>query len=233
MIRHPSTMQHPGADADPAGAPASAAGLAAWPDRTNPKVRQLLEAAHALFLDQPYDTVSTDAIVKEAKVSKATLYAYFPSKEALFAALVSDKCGQTAQAIWESASASDDVEEVLRTIAQNFMAMFATGDALAFYRSIIAQVPRFPELGRIFYESGPKVLQERIESFLRDASERGDMAIPDPKLAAMQFLQLISVDVPLIGLLGLEPLTKQRADIAIESGVALFMAGYGARPRTR
>jgi TetR/AcrR family transcriptional repressor of mexJK operon len=223
MIRHPSTTQTPGNEADTAGAPPSAAGVVAWPDRTNPKVQQLLEAAHALFLDQPYDTVSTDAIVKEAKVSKATLYAYF---------LVSDKCGQTAQAIWESASASDDVEEVLRTIAQNFMAMFATGDALAFYRSIIAQVPRFPELGRIFYESGPKVLLGRIESFLRDASERGDIAIPDPKLAAAQFLQLISVDVPLIGLLGLEPLTKQRADVAIESGVALFMAGYGAKPRT-
>lgn len=228
MSRHPSTMQNSRNDADPVGAPASFETL---PDRTNPKVRQLLEAARTLFLEQPYDTVSTDAIVKEAKVSKATLYAYFPSKEALFAALVSDKCGQTAQAIWESAAASDDVEEVLRSIAQNFMAMFATGDALAFYRSIIAQVPRFPELGRVFYDSGPKVLQERMESFLRDASERGDLAIPDPKLAAIQFLQLISVDVHLIGLLGLAPLTKERADIAIESGVALFMKGYGVKPR--
>lgn len=228
MSPHPSTMQNSGNDAGPVGAPASFETL---PDRTNPKVRQLLEAARTLFLEQPYDTVSTDAIVKEAKVSKATLYAYFPSKEALFAALVSDKCGQTAQAIWESAAASDDVEEVLRSIAQNFMAMFATGDALAFYRSIIAQVPRFPELGRVFYDSGPKVLQERMESFLRDASERGDLAIPDPKLAAIQFLQLISVDVHLIGLLGLAPLTKERADIAIESGVALFMKGYGVKPR--
>lgn len=228
MGRHPSTMQNPGNDPDPGGVPA---GIEALPDRSNPKVRQLLEAARTLFLEQPYDTVSTDAIVKEAKVSKATLYAYFPSKEALFAALVSDKCGQTAQAIWESAAASDDVEEVLRSIAQNFMAMFATGDALAFYRSIIAQVPRFPELGRVFYDSGPKVLQERMENFLRAASERGDLAIPDPKLAAIQFLQLISVDVHLIGLLGLAPLTRERADIAIESGVALFMKGYGAKPR--
>ncbi|MDF2996775.1 MAG: hypothetical protein K0R27_2412 [Xanthobacteraceae bacterium] len=229
MSRHPPTQQNSGNNAEPVGTPARVEGV---PDRSNPKVRQLLEAAHALFLEQPYDTVSTDAIVKEAKVSKATLYAYFPSKEALFGALVSDKCGQIAEAIWEKTSASDDVEHVLRTIAQNFMAMFATGDALAFYRSIIAQVPRFPELGRVFYESGPKVLQERIENFLRDASERGEMAIPDPKLAAIQFLQLISVDVHLVGLLGLEPLTKQRADVAIESGVALFMKGYGTKPRT-
>lgn len=199
---------------------------AAGPDRTNPKVRQLLEAAHALFLEQPYDAVSTDAIAKQAKVSKATLYVYFPSKEALFATLVSDMCGQNAQAIWSSASDSDGVETVLRTIARNFMTMFATTDALAFYRTILAEAPRFPELGRIFYESGPKVLQGRIEDFLREACQRGELSIPDPKLAAVQFLQLISVDVPLVGLLGLEVLTPERVEAAIERGVALFVKGY-------
>lgn len=202
--------------------------VAAGPDRANPKVRQVLEAAHGLFLDQPYDVVSTDAIAKVAKVSKATLYFYFPSKEALFAALVSDHCGQMAEAILTSALVSDDVEEVLRNIARNFMGMFATTDALAFYRSIIAQVPRFPELGRIFYESGPKVMEERIEAFLRDASIRGDLAIPDPKLAASQFMQLISVDIPLTGLLGLGPLTADRVAVTIESGLALFLKGYRA-----
>lgn len=216
---------------EPPAAKAAEPAAVAGPDRTNPKVRQLLDAAHALFLEQPYDAVSTDAIAKQAKVSKATLYVYFPSKEALFATLVGDMCGQNAQAIWSSASASDEVEQVLRKIGQNFMAMFATTDALAFYRTIIAQAPRFPELGRIFYESGPKVLHERIEQFLRDASDRGEISVPDAKLAAAQFIQLISVDVPLTGLLGLERLTKERVEVAIESGVALFMAGY--RPRAR
>lgn len=208
--------------------PAIPSDVTAAPDRANPKVRQVLDAAHDLFLNQPYDVVSTDAIAKVAKVSKATLYFYFPSKEALFAALVSDYCGQMAEAILTSALASDDVEEVLRNIARNFMGMVATTDALAFYRSIIAQVPRFPALGRIFYESGPKVMEERIEAFLRDASIRGDLAIPDPKLAASQFMQLISVDVPLTGLLGLGPLTADRVAATIESGLALFLKGYRA-----
>ena len=229
MSRHSSTMQIPGLDTDPVGCPAS---FKAVPDRTNAKVRQLLEAARALFLEQPYDTVSTDAIAKAAKVSKTTLYVYFPSKEALFAELVSEQCGQTAQAIWSSASESHDVEEALRTIARNFLQMFATTDAFALYRSILAQVTRFPELGRVFYESGPKVLQDRLVSFLTDANDRGDMSIPDPKLAAAQFLQLISVDVPMTGLLALDTSTERRSEEITESGVALFMAGYRARPRT-
>ena len=234
MVRHAMKTPTPNAgDSESAtGAVEAITCAPAGPDRTNPKVRQLLEAAHTLFLELPYDAVSTDAIAKAAKVSKATLYVYFPSKEALFATLVSDQCGQTAQAIWTSASASDDVEEVLGIIAQNFMAMFATTDALAFYRTIIAQVPRFPELGRVFYESGPKVLQVRIEGFLRDATARGDLAVPDPKLAASQFLQLISVDVPLTGLLGLGTLTRERMEATTASGLALFLKGYRVPPKT-
>lgn len=197
-------------------------------DRASSKVRQLLEAAHVLFLEQPYDAVSMDAIAKAAKASKATLYVYFPSKEALFAALVSDQCGQMADAIWSATSPSDNVEKVLRTIAQNFMAMFATTDALAFYRTIIAQAPRFPELGRTFYELGPKILHEKIEGLLRAASARGELNVPDPKLAASQFLQLVAVDIPLTGLLCLEPLTSQRNRATTESGLALFLKGYSA-----
>jgi AcrR family transcriptional regulator len=201
-------------------------GTTAPADVENPKVRQVLEAAHALFLELPYDAVSTDAIAKAARISKTTMYVYFPSKEALFSALVRDNCQQTAQSIWNSATDTDDVEEALRAIAQNFTAMFATTDALAFYRTIIAQVPRFPELGRIFYESGPKAILDRVEFFLREASARGDLAVPDPALAASQFLQLISVDIPLTGLLALEPLTTERVTATIESGLALFLKGY-------
>ena len=228
MVRHAmkTPTPNPGDSESPTGAVEAYACAPAGPDRTNPKVRQLLEAAHELFLKQPYDTVSTDAIAKAAKVSKATLYVYFPSKEALFATLVSDQCGQTAQAIWTSASASDDVEQVLGIIAQNFMAMFATTDALAFYRTIIAQVPRFPELGRVFYESGPMVLQQRIEGFLREATARGHLAVPDPKLAASQFLQLIAVDIPMTGLLRLQSLTPERVEATTSSGLALFLRGY-------
>ena len=229
MVHHPLRVDTPETATVGSGTGAGTtpgAKALALPDRENPKVRQVLEAAHALFLELPYDAVSTDAIAKAAGISKTTLYVYFPSKEAVFSALVREICQQTAHSIWNSASESDDVEEALRLIARNFMTMFATTDALAFYRTIIAQVPRFPELGRIFYESGPKVILERIELFLHAASARGDLSVPDPALAASQFLQLISVDIPLTGLLGLGVLTPDRVTITIDSGIALFLKGY-------
>jgi AcrR family transcriptional regulator len=198
-------------------------------DGVNPKVEQLIDAARQLFLSQPYDQVSTDAIARTAKVSKATLYAHFPSKEALFAALVSAQCGALHDEIWNSTSPDDGVETVLRKIASNFLRMFTSSDALALYRTILAEVPRFPELGRMFYEAGPKVMQLRIADYLEEATRRGEIDVPDARLAALQFLQLVSADVPLTGLLAVEPMTEGRAEAVCESGIRLFMAGYGVR----
>jgi AcrR family transcriptional regulator len=201
----------------------------ALPDRSNPKVRQILDAGRALFLDQPYDVVSTDAIARAAKVSKATLYAYFPSKDILFASLVTDHCQMIADDIWIETGSNADVEEVLRRIARNFLEMFASTDALGLYRTIVAQVPRFPELGRLFYEAGPKILHTRIAAFLADATERGLLQVPDPQIAALQFLQLVSAEVPVTGLLGVKPMTADSMRQTAESGIALFLAGYGVR----
>ncbi len=49
---------------------------------------QLLERATQLFAARGYDALSMSQLAREAKVSKALLYHYFPSKRALFAAVL-------------------------------------------------------------------------------------------------------------------------------------------------
>ena len=200
------------------------------PDRSNAKVRQLLDSAYKLFLAQPYDAVSTDAIARDAKVSKATLYAHFASKEALFAALVEEQCIAISGDIWIEAPGSEDVKAVLQTIARNFVGMFITGKAMGLYRIIVAEVPRFPELGRGFFEAGPRTLHGRIGDFLRNADERGLLVVPDPHLAAVQFIALISCEIPLHGMLALEPMPPAEVQKRVDSGIAMFLAAYAVRP---
>ncbi|MGH8326678.1 MAG: TetR/AcrR family transcriptional regulator, partial [Steroidobacteraceae bacterium] len=66
----------------------------AVPEKTDPspKQRSIAEAATRLFMAEGYDAVSMDAIARAADVSKATLYAYFASKERLFASLIGEAC---------------------------------------------------------------------------------------------------------------------------------------------
>ena len=71
------------------------------PDPTDPtpKQRDIAEAATRLFITQGYASVSMDAIARAAGVSKATLYAYFASKERLFANLVGVACSRSASGL--------------------------------------------------------------------------------------------------------------------------------------
>jgi AcrR family transcriptional regulator len=61
--------------------------------------RRLLELAVARFADQGYRSTSVSSIAREAGVTQAAVYAYFPNKEALFEAAVDrDAAGLIAAA---------------------------------------------------------------------------------------------------------------------------------------
>jgi AcrR family transcriptional regulator len=59
--------------------------------------RRLLELGADLFTRFAYDELSMARIAKEAGISKALLYHYFPSKEAYFVATLEDKAAELAE----------------------------------------------------------------------------------------------------------------------------------------
>ena len=190
------------------------------------KIRQIFDAARALFLCERYDSVTTDRIARAANVSKATVYAHFSGKEALFSALVADACRRMGDDIWPPPDAAADVEAVLTGVAQNFVTMFSTGDHLALYRIAIAETPRFPDIGHAFFAQGPETLQGRIAAFLAEATERGLLHVPDPALAALQFIGLVSGDIPLRALLALPPRPADEVRRLVASSVGCFAARW-------
>jgi AcrR family transcriptional regulator len=58
--------------------------------------RQLLERGRELFTANAYDELTMAAIAREAGISKALLYHYFPSKQAYFAATLSEAAAEVA-----------------------------------------------------------------------------------------------------------------------------------------
>ncbi|KQT61249.1 MULTISPECIES: TetR/AcrR family transcriptional regulator [unclassified Aureimonas] len=201
-------------------------------DQDNPKVRQLLEAAGRLFMQLPYEAVSTDAIAREAKVSKATLYAYFSSKENLFSTLIGARCNKIADDVWDSSSELGDVRHELCRFGRQFVELLEQAETMRLYRSVVSQTVRFPELGERFYEAGPKRFELRLAEFLSEATRRGLLRVDDPGLGAIQFVQLMAGDVPTRGLLGIAPNAPGTTKRRIESGIDLFLAGYGPEPTT-
>jgi TetR/AcrR family transcriptional regulator, mexJK operon transcriptional repressor len=193
----------------------------------NRKARLIVEAARKVFLEQGYDVSSTDLIARTAGVSKATVYAHFESKEALLIALIEDEMRTRAPtALWEPEPWPLDVEATLHSIARRFTGFFLSGEGFGLHRLMIAQAPRFPEIGRFFYVAGPKKHQAQVAAFLRAAVEQDLLTVPDIDLAATQFLSLVRGELPLNSMLALGAPTKREVDALVEGGVRVFLAAY-------
>jgi len=205
---------------------------AAEHSRENRKFRLILETAHELFLDQGFDATSMDLIARAARVSKATLYVYFESKEALLLALVEDECQRIAPGpLWEPEDGPLDVEATLLRIARKFTALFLTDEGLAFHRLMTAQAERFPRIGRTFYEGVPKKLQADVGLFLRTAQAQGLLAMPDVNLAVTQFLSLVRGDLQFKWALSMGQPSKDEYHALTEGGVRVFLAAYARATR--
>jgi AcrR family transcriptional regulator len=61
--------------------------------------KALLECGRELFTTRPYDELSMSAIAREAGISKALLYHYFPSKQAFFLATMQDAAMELADRV--------------------------------------------------------------------------------------------------------------------------------------
>ena len=87
------------------------------------KRQQIMDGARRIFLHDGFDGASIGDIVRAAGVSKGTVYAYFPSKEKLFEALMVEDRRKQAEALFTIDENDRDVAGVLRRLGQSFLEM--------------------------------------------------------------------------------------------------------------
>jgi AcrR family transcriptional regulator len=187
---------------------------------------QILTAARAQFLEQGFADTSMDAIARRAGVSKATLYAYFPSKEALFSHLAQVECREKAIRL-PSPDLDEGVVPALRALCAHFVAHFLTKEATAFFQTVSNERSRFPDLCRLYFQSGKKIVVEFVAAYLEQAKARGLLAFDDAELAADQLLNLVLSDLPMRVALGLELRDQAEAERIMEAGIEVFLKAYG------
>lgn len=192
-----------------------------------PKELLILDAAYALFLAQGFDAVSTDLIAKTAGVSKATLYAHFTSKEALFSEILHRQCASFSARVHIPDRYHGDPTGTLRSFAVDFLSMFESEPGIAMYRLIVGEMHRFPQIALAFEAAGPSEMNRRLEHLLRQIAEHGDLEIEDFDLAAEQFMALLTGRLLLDRALGLPPVTQKQIDRQVDAAIGLFLKGYG------
>ncbi|KUF10135.1 TetR/AcrR family transcriptional regulator [Pseudoponticoccus marisrubri] len=197
--------------------------------RKGRKFDQVLDGAQAVFLRDGFEGASVDDIAREAGVSKATLYSYFPDKRLLFMEVASAQCRRQADEATVAMDSSLPPRAVLRQVAERFLAFITSEMGQRIFRICVAEADRFPDLGRQFYQSGPMTMRRALVDYLHTAQARGEIAAEDLDLAADQFAEMCKADLWPKLVFGVQT-SFSEAEIAriVDGAIETFMARYGA-----
>ncbi|TKG70856.1 TetR/AcrR family transcriptional regulator [Prauserella endophytica] len=152
------------------------------------------ERALELFLEHGYEDTSMDAIAAAAGTTKASLYARFPGKEAVFRSVMA---WAMQRADWPVAEPPppdlDDLEGALTAIAETALRRALDPAMVRLGQVAIAHATRFPDIARNAYSAGFWPRRQLVVELLNRHAETGDIALADdPEVLAEHFLGLVS-----------------------------------------
>ena len=188
-------------------------------------------AAQALFFADGYAGTAMSTIAAKVGGSKTTLWSHFPSKEALFAAVVDAIVERYGHALEVEMPPAGDVEEVLRRFGTAMMETVLSPPIVDLHRLVIGEAGRFPELGRLFYERGAKRGKAKLAAFIDHAMQQGRLRDGDAAVAARQFAFLCQSGHHQHRLLGVADVAEDGEIAAdVETAIDTFMRAWGPPP---
>lgn len=194
------------------------------------KRRAILDAAAQVFLRDGFGGASVDDIVAASGVSKRTLYAHFDGKQTLFGAIIREWCDQLLLPLRQADIASQSPRETLTALGRTFLEVVLSPDGVRLYRIVVAEAPRFPELGRVFYEAGHLPCAELLARYLKTKSEAGEFRDIDETRCAEGFFQLVMGYAHERRLLEIEPsIAPAEVEAYLEVLVGVFLDGIRRR----
>ncbi len=195
------------------------------------KRKQIIDGARRVFISMGFDAASMNDITREAGVSKGTIYVYFANKEELFEALIEDERNVIFANLFEALERGDPIRDTLIHYGTALARKITSPTVLRAQRTVIGICERMPELGKRFYERGPKRGHEKLAIYLKKAVDAGLLDIGDVHLAAYQLADLCMAGLFRQYLFGfrIEPLEDREIARVVTSGVDMFLNAYTAK----
>lgn len=189
----------------------------------------ILEAAKVLFPARGYDGVSMDAIAQAAGVSKLTVYSHFQDKDTLFVEAVKAKCEDLLPSDLFVARFEGPVRDHLLRIARAFFRLITSEEAISMHRMMNTPGTTENTLRELFWNAGPRRVQEVFAQFLQARIDQGQLRIDDTALASSQFFSLLKGELHPMMACGLctQP-TPAEVARHIDATVEFFLRAYAA-----
>lgn len=165
--------------------------------RKAPEARRgdIVREASQLFLKDGFAATSMSTIARAVGGSKATLYRYFPTKEALFEAVMEERSAAVIRPVHEASLHQDTPQAYLVAVGETLMRGVFQTEALAINRVVIGDCVRSPEISHVFLSLGPDRSRAIVAEQLVRFNKAGLLSLTDPATAAEDFFALLRGEV--------------------------------------
>jgi AcrR family transcriptional regulator len=192
----------------------------------------IASAALRLFVRDGYERTSVDAIAAEAGVSKRTVYSHYADKQQLFLSVVEDTYNGIMDGVLGIARQHLDGPGDLEHRLRGFISAVSrqtgrSAERSALIRLILSEAPHFPAL------TAQWEMRRSLTALLTTAltgQDDAELDLTDPATAADHLGALTFGQINNRSLFGLIRLSDDQLDAIIDSGIAVFLRAYRARP---
>lgn len=202
-----------------------------WRRRSDARPAEIAEAALELFVEHGFAATRMEAIARRAGVTKGTLYLYFPGKEDLFRAVVTQNVLPNLELIERlAAEHTGSAAELLGLLVRRSWELMQTSRTRFVPKLLLAEGKNFPELAKFYVEE----VVQRVRRIFAGVIERG--------IASGEFREVNAITASKLLLAPLHNLTTWRQSLMafdpvqwdfdqyVELHIEIFLRGLARNP---
>ncbi len=119
--------------------------------RKEARPQELIDAALELFAEKGFAATRSEEVAARAGVAKGTLYLYYPSKEELLKAVISQRLSSEIVAVAEySRGYHGRCEDLLRNVFTEWWSRVFDSPTSAVFKLVITEVRNFPDIAAFY-----------------------------------------------------------------------------------
>jgi len=188
----------------------------------------ILAVAKILFADKGYHGVSVDEISARLGVSPAVLYQHFPSKEALYEAVlanISEKRDSFVSAVLDG---NQDFAGVLKRMTHVFISSIAHDPD--YLKMEILSALEGADAAKRFFENRWRSFADYIEFNLKELTQEKKVDPVNPKVASLMFQGMIREALYDTCIVKTERYRELKLEPLVDQLVELFLRAINYRP---
>jgi len=187
--------------------------------------QQIVEVAAEIFSLKGFNGTLTKEIADRAGVSPAIIFRHFPSKEAIYSAILDHKVKQAAERIRErlrDAAGRKDDRAFFGALAFDLLDLYSKDRSLI--RLLLFSALEGHDLSRMFYKTMSRQVRDHVREYIKQRIADGAFRQLDPLVSARAFMGMVAHHAQVVALYPYDDVKISNRQMA-EYFVEVFLDG--------